>query len=56
MAKPIEIGLELTGQDALDFINYMKNPDYSEDVIRIAGEALKELKAEGLIKSERYND
>ncbi|HJJ29166.1 MAG TPA: hypothetical protein O0X70_07245 [Methanocorpusculum sp.] len=24
MAEPIEIGLELTGQDAIDFIEYMK--------------------------------
>jgi hypothetical protein len=30
MARRIEIGTELTGQDAIDFIEYMKNPTYTE--------------------------
>ena len=29
MAKPIEIGTVLTGQDSIDFINYMRNPTYT---------------------------
>ena len=29
MAKKIESGLELTGQDAIDFMNYMANPQYT---------------------------
>jgi len=28
MARRIEIGTTLTGQDAIDFINYVKNPTY----------------------------
>ena len=30
MARRIEIGTELYGQDAIDFIEYMKNPTYTE--------------------------
>jgi hypothetical protein len=30
MARPIEIGTILEGQDAIDFIEYMKNPTYTE--------------------------
>ena len=30
MAKPIEIGTTLSGQDAIDFIEYMRNPTYTE--------------------------
>jgi len=30
MARKIEIGTVLTGQDAIDFIEYMKNPTYTE--------------------------
>jgi hypothetical protein len=33
MAKPIDIGLVLEGQDAIDFINHMKNPVYTQDAI-----------------------
>ena len=29
MAKKIESSLELTGQDAIDFKNYMSNPQYT---------------------------
>jgi hypothetical protein len=28
MAKKIELGLELTGQDAIDFKNYLANTEY----------------------------
>ena len=41
MAKKIEIGLELEGQDAIDFIEYMKNPQYSDDAVDCMREALK---------------
>ena len=30
MAKPIEIGTTLTGQDSIDFIKYMQNPTYTD--------------------------
>jgi hypothetical protein len=30
MARKIEIGTVLEGQDAIDFIEYMKNPTYTE--------------------------
>lgn len=29
MAKKIELGLELKGQDAVDFLNYIRNPVYT---------------------------
>ena len=31
MTEKIEIGLVLSGNDALDFIEYMKNPSYTSD-------------------------
>ena len=49
MAEPIEIGLELTGQDAIDFIEYMKNPTYTEEAKELMRQALLELKEEGRI-------
>jgi hypothetical protein len=30
MARRIEIGTTFSGQDAIDFINYMQNPTYTE--------------------------
>ena len=33
MAKQIEIGLELHGQDALDFYEYLENPTYTQAAI-----------------------
>jgi hypothetical protein len=30
MAKPIKLGLTLRGQNAINFHNYMKNPDSFE--------------------------
>ena len=30
MAKQIEIGTTLSGQDAIDFIIYMRDPPYTE--------------------------
>lgn len=41
MADKIDIGLTLTGQDAIDFIEYMKNPTYTEDARECMREALK---------------
>jgi len=34
MARRIEIGTELTGQDAIDFIEYMKNPTDNRTIKR----------------------
>ncbi|HJJ38984.1 MAG TPA: hypothetical protein O0X42_02495 [Methanocorpusculum sp.] len=45
MAKKIEIGLELSGQDAEDFIEYMKNPQYSDEVVQCMTEALQKNRA-----------
>ena len=32
MAQKIELGLVLTGQDAIDFWEYQKNPEYTPRV------------------------
>ncbi len=40
MVKKIEIGLELEGQDAIDFYEYMENPTYSPAVINCMKAAL----------------
>ena len=47
MAEKIEIGLTLSGQDAVDFIEYMKCPTYTEDAYKAMRQALPELKEEG---------
>lgn len=39
MADKITIGLELSGQDAQDFIEYMKNPVYTEEARELMREA-----------------
>lgn len=41
MAKPIEIGLVLEGQDAVEFEEYMKNPTYSQPVIDCMKKAIQ---------------
>ena len=43
--EKIEIGLELTGQDAKDFIEYMKNPQYSDEIIQCMTNALQKNRA-----------
>lgn len=56
MAKPIEIGLELEGQDAVEFEEYMKNPTYSEaaiDCMKKAMEMNDDYKFDNLIKENR---
>ena len=35
MARRIEAGTTLTGQDAIDFINYMENPNTQNDRMRL---------------------
>ena len=44
MAKPIEIGLELTGFAALDFDEYMKNPvpTFTEKGMKMMAEIIQE--------------
>jgi len=37
----IEIGLVLSGDDALDFIEYMKNPTYTKEADECMKNALK---------------
>ena len=41
MAKKIEIGLRLEGQDATDFINHMLHPIYTKDAYECMKEALR---------------
>ncbi len=41
MAKQIEIGLKLEGQDAVDFCKYMENPTFSQ----LAIDTMREAKA-----------
>ncbi len=49
MAKPIELGLVLEGEDARRFDKYMENPDYTErglKLIRSAAERANRTKIE----------
>jgi hypothetical protein len=40
MAKPVDLGLVLEGEDAVRFIKHMENPMYTEDVIELAKMAI----------------
>ena len=42
MADKIEIGLTLFEQDAIDFIEYMKYPTYTEDARALMKKALED--------------
>jgi hypothetical protein len=42
MAKPIEIGTVLTGQDAIDFINYMHNPTYTDRALKMMAKIIRD--------------
>jgi len=39
MAKKIELGLVLEGQDAIDFMRYSENPEYSPRVMAMLNRA-----------------
>jgi len=41
MAKPIELGLELEGEDALRFHRYMENPDDTKEGRELIQEAVR---------------
>jgi hypothetical protein len=43
MTRGIEIGLVLSGEDALDFIEYMKNPTYTDLADQCMKDALASL-------------
>lgn len=45
MADMIEIGLELSGDDARDFIEYMKNPTYTKDACDCMKAAIRKVNA-----------
>jgi len=47
MAKPIELGLVLEGQDAIDFDNYCKNPITTPLGLETAKKALEYLQEHG---------
>lgn len=47
MAKPIELGLTLEGQDAIDFDEYCKNPVVTELGLETARKALDYLREHG---------
>ena len=42
MARRIEIETKLTGQDAIDFANYMQNPTYTERSNEIMRKIIRE--------------
>ncbi|HJJ28130.1 MAG TPA: hypothetical protein O0X70_01910 [Methanocorpusculum sp.] len=42
MGEKIDIGLTLSGQDAIDFIEYMKNPTYTEEVKALMRDAMRD--------------
>ena len=46
MARRIEAGTTLTGQDAIDFINYMENPTYTERSNEIMKKIIRECEEE----------
>ncbi|MDR2855845.1 MAG: hypothetical protein LBV40_06815 [Methanomicrobiales archaeon] len=46
MARKIEVGTVLSGQDAIDFINYMKNPTYTEKANELMRQAIREVEEE----------
>ncbi|HJJ27993.1 MAG TPA: hypothetical protein O0X70_01200 [Methanocorpusculum sp.] len=41
MGEKIDIGLTLSGQDAIDFIEYMKNPTYTEEARELMRKAME---------------
>jgi hypothetical protein len=42
VAKPIEIGTVLTGEDAIDFINYMRNPTYTDRALEMMAKIIRD--------------
>ncbi|MDR2855678.1 MAG: hypothetical protein LBV40_05950 [Methanomicrobiales archaeon] len=42
MARKIEIGTTFYGQDAIDFIHYMRNPTYTDRVKNLMKQAIRE--------------
>lgn len=46
MATKTEIGTTLEGQDAIDFVNYMKRPVFTKDAVDCMKEAIVLAKAE----------
>lgn len=46
MAKPIQFGLVLEGQDAIDFEEYCKNPTYTKTGRMAMQEALRRIDEE----------
>ncbi|MCX6700223.1 MAG: hypothetical protein NTV68_09880 [Methanomicrobiales archaeon] len=42
MAKPIELGLELTGEDALRFHQYMEHPTIPDRGMALIREAVRQ--------------
>ncbi|GAB6286583.1 MAG: hypothetical protein STSR0009_27840 [Methanoregula sp.] len=48
MAKPIEIGLVLEGEDARRFLKYMENPKITKEGRELIREAIKIAKKEKL--------
>ncbi len=56
MAKPIEWGLILEGQDAVDFEEYLKNPlpTFTADGFALMKEVIREQKKEQFDASEIF--
>jgi len=45
MARKIEVGTVLEGQDAIDFIEYMKNPTYTEEAKEMMRKIIRDYEA-----------
>lgn len=54
MAKPVELGLVLEGEDAERFLEYDKNPDISDEIVAMFIEG-KELYEQNKRKLESIN-
>lgn len=54
MAKKINLGLDLDGQDAIDFKNYIANPEYTPRVLALLESAwqlsIENVNCEGRIR------
>ncbi|HJJ28803.1 MAG TPA: hypothetical protein O0X70_05375 [Methanocorpusculum sp.] len=52
MSQPIELGLVLEGQDALDFHEYCENPTISQYGLEAVREALRRIEEEDKRKGQ----
>ena len=48
MTKPIDIGLVLYGEDAIAFMEYLKNPTFTREGLNLMREAKRDAEHAGL--------